>query len=467
MSAIKFSNVRLENDTEYFLYVGELKNYGLNHFLEEALTRIYNRKFKFIAIVPDIFEQYNYKNVIAINPLTDSYECQYGKKVSCRVSPADFLTAVSGSRQVHALIQQILRRQEHLFLYMYESLEEMTLDTIDRVSILGPAKSVAKRLNSKIYQARHLSSLIPMVDFKICEGLENLLETCDSLWDEWNHGIFITREYSAAGVNSIVAASREDILQKFKALDETYLITRFMPHDLDPTVLAVVANEEDVYIAGVADQCIEGGNRFTGSRFPSLLEQPQLQEIIEYTRTAGRWLAKEGYRGIFGCDYIVTEDKEVRFLEVNARKQGTTLEFCCTLEQNLPDGAPMLPELEFFAVTEGVFPVNAVEMIRNTKDLHWGTYNYKIKNSVITDSYIPQNSEERAAFEKVADGNLNKDFLILEHTGSDFVVAQGAFIGRIVALGHDHHGVSQGLRQGIRTIELTFVENHEAEKNHV
>ncbi len=31
---------------------------------------------------------------------------------------------------------------------------------------------------------------------------------------------------------------------------------------LCPTVLAVVANEDEVYIAGVADQIIVGGNRY-------------------------------------------------------------------------------------------------------------------------------------------------------------------------------------------------------------
>ena len=50
---------------------------------------------------------------------------------------------------------------------------------------------------------------------------------------------------------------------------------------------------------------------------------------------------------------------------------------------------------------------------------------------------------------------LKKDFLILEHIGNDFIVAEGSFLGRIVALGHDHASVQQGLSQGIKTIELT------------
>jgi hypothetical protein len=84
MSGIHFSNYALEQGTEYFLYIGELKNYGLNIFLKEALSRIHNRPFDFIAIVPDVFEQYNYENLLVINPLAAALEDEYGAKVCCR-----------------------------------------------------------------------------------------------------------------------------------------------------------------------------------------------------------------------------------------------------------------------------------------------------------------------------------------------------------------------------------------------
>lgn len=464
MPSIHFSNFQLEEDTEYFFYIGELKNYGLNHFLREALARSFNRKFDFIAIVPDIAEQYNYDNLIVINPLINTYACEYGANVNCRVSAREFMAAVSENQQVRSLIRQVRRRQPEVFLYMYESLAEMTLDEMDGVSILGPDKEVARKCNNKRFQLTELAHAVPVVDFKICRGYRELIDTTDTLWDRWTDGIFVTKEYSAAGINSIVAESRTDISDKFYGQDVNYIISRFMPHVLDPTVLAVVAGEDEVFIAGTADQRIENGNRFTGSVFPTTAAPAHVRELEEHTRAVGSWLATQGYRGIFGCDYIITESGDIRFLEINARKQGTTLEFCCTLEQELPDKAPNLPELEFFAVTEGLFPANAREMGTPRGPLHWGTYNYKIHEPVKTESYIPQGAGEREAFRKVARGNLKKDFQILEHTGSDFVIAEGAFIGRIVALGHDHGSVTQGIRQGCKTIELTFTKEFATEK---
>jgi hypothetical protein len=454
--AIHYSDFLIQEDTEYFLYIGELKNYGLNNFLKEALSRIFNRKFDFIAIVPDVFEQYNYDNIVVINPLVHTYACRFGTNVNCRISSKAFMKAVSESRQVRTLVKRLLNRQSNLYIYMYESLPEMILDEIPGVSILGPDKTVAQRLNNKVYQFQNLKGCLPMVDFHICEGYASLIETTDRLWKDWSEGIVVSTEYSAAGVNSIVAYRLEDIVDRFKGKDVTYLVTRYVSHEYDPTVLAVVADQDDVFIAGVADQRITEGTRFTGSTFPTTLTASIVDDLQKYTREVGKWMASEGYRGIFGCDYIITAGRDIRFLEINARKQGTTLEFCCTMEQNLPAGAPLLPELEFYAVTESVFPANAVEMSVNSKNLFWGTYNYKIHNPVYTAGYIPHSVGEREAFKRVADGKLKKDFMILEHTGSDFIVAEGAFIGRIVALGHDFLSVEQGLVQGRRTIELTI-----------
>jgi hypothetical protein len=130
MSEICFSNYQLQNNVHYFLYISELKNYGLNIFLREALSHIHNCRFDFISIVPDVFEQYNYKNLIVVNPLAEEYCTHYGRNVSCRIPESTFLISVSGSRQITDLIHKLLLKQNNLYIYMYESMPEMTLYSI-------------------------------------------------------------------------------------------------------------------------------------------------------------------------------------------------------------------------------------------------------------------------------------------------------------------------------------------------
>jgi hypothetical protein len=466
MSEIFYSKYRLQSDTQYFLYIGELKNYGLNNFLAESLSRIYQRQFDFIAIVPDVFENYDYPNLMVVNPFAENFFRRHGCNICCRLAGREFMESVSCNSYVRELIRELRSRQDHVHIYMYESFPEMTLDKIPGVSILGPGSDVAHKMNSKIAQYTQLSGWLPMPEYRVCDTLTNLVETTEKLWDQWTDGIFVTEEYSAAGSKSIVANKPDDICNKFHAEKRQYLISRYMPHEDDPTVLGVVANEKDVYIAGVADQRIEEGNRFTGSTYPSKLPPDIVTTLGELTRKAGTWLAANGYRGIFGCDYIVNGQKEIHFLEINARKQGTTMEFCCTLEQSLSEGSPMLPELEYWAVTHNCFPENTMELKSNSKNIHWGTYNYKMQKMVHTNGYVPQSSYERETFKKVATGLQNKDYIIMEHIGSDFVVAQGTFIGRIVSLGLDFDAVNEGLSQGLEKLQMSFFEETNPEIIH-
>ncbi len=463
MSDIFYSNFDIKDNVEYFLYIGELKNYWLNGFLAESLSRIMGREVDFVAVVPDVLQRYDHKNLIVINPAAHEFFLAHGCHLCCRLSGPEFMTAASKSPLVLDLVESLRKRQNNVYIYMYESLPEMTLDKIPGVSILGPASSAARRMNNKIEQYSRLSKVLPMPEHRVCEGLDRLVETAGELFETWTDGVFATEEYSAAGARSVVARGTDEILNKFEEKDRRYLLSRYISHEYDPTVLGVVANEKEVYVAGVADQRIEDGNRFTGSTYPSVLSPAITDRLVDCTRKAGAWLASNGYRGIFGCDYIVDKNDDVRFLEINARKQGTTMEFCCTLEHSLPPGAPILPELEYWAVTQGRFPANAQEPSGNPKNIHWGTYNYKMGKMVRTKQHIPQALKEREAFKRIAEGEFKKDCIVLEHTGSDFVVAEGAFIGRVVALGSDSGAVDEGIAEGRKMLEASFCEIQDQE----
>lgn len=462
-----FSNFTYNPDWYYFLYVGDLKNYSLNYFVKETLERRLNTaSVRFIAIVPDVCIQYNYQNIMVINPVATEDMIRNHTfsgmpappRTSCRLKSSTFMSAVSASPAVRRLIDTILENQNQLYVNLYESVVEMTLDTIDRVSILGPDKHIAKQYNNKVFQHQVLKGVVPLIEGYTCTGRAQLLAITAGLWERWPEGIFVSAAFSAGGANSAITRSQEEVGERFQDEDSEYLITRYIPHSLDPTVLAVVANEHEVYIAGIADQVIVDGNRFIGSTFPSATSPEQQARLREYTVAVGRVLGAAGYRGIFGCDYLVDLAGDIHFLEINARKQGTTLEFCFTLEQSLPEGAPMLPELEYYAVTENRFPSHALEMNGNHRGIHWGTYNYKITTPKLTKGYIPQNPYERETFRKIARKELIKDFVILEHLGTNFLVSPGTFLARVVSVARNREDVAEGLCQGVGFIQQTIEE---------
>jgi ATP-grasp domain len=456
MSQIYFSNYRLKKDTQYFLYIGSIRNYGLNLYLKEALSKICHCPFDFISIVQDAFARYPYPNLMVVNPLIKDFSRTHGGNGSCRLITKDFMSCVSADPDVLQLVQQLLKRQKKLYIYMYQSMLEMTLNQCPGVVIIGPDSKISDRVNSKIFQYRCLDGLLPLPDFRACIGLDELIETTDPLWQQWTDGIFVSEEYSAGGLKSIVARDAADILNRFKDKHQNYLISRYIPHKDDPTVLGVVANEKDIYIAGVADQFIEHGTQFVGSVFPTIQKKMVMTQLEQYTRRAGQWLAREGFRGMFGCDYLVDSGERIYFLEVNARKQGTATEFCCTLENTLPSGSAMLPELEYYAVFQEKFPENSIEMHDNAKMIHWGTHNYKTHGVIHTGSAIFEHRSERNAFRRLAGNRVQQEVLILDHIGPNFVVAEKSFLARIIALGKDRASVVKGLDLGKKNVEATI-----------
>lgn len=422
-------------DTEYFLYVGELKTDCLNPFLRDAFSRIFNKKFDFISILPDVMACYPHRNILVINPRSRELITRSGCKVSCRITSRDFNRQVSESRTVHTLIQELLQRQSRLFVHVFESVPEMTLNRIPGVTLLGPDGEIAHLWNNKLHQLQALQNTsVPVIDFRVCAGYTELLQVTDKLWHEWDQGIFVSQPYSAAGMNSFIAFCAQDLAGREMFADSKYFASKYIPHVSDPTVLGVVANADEIFIAAVADQDIEGGNTFKGSVFPSALPPHIQNELKEHTRTVGRILGQSGYRGIFGCDYVVDEKEKVHFVELNARKQGTTMEMCCTLENLLPADAPSLLELEYHAVTENRFPANKRELQESLGDICWRTYNFKTDKGIFIQESIFQDHDERELFRQVACNTMEHGVIVMEHLGQGLQAEPGSFVGRIAAV---------------------------------
>ncbi|MFP4325755.1 MAG: ATP-grasp domain-containing protein [Desulfonatronovibrio sp.] len=450
---VLFSDIKLEEDTDYFIYVGELKSDSLNQFVKENLARVHNKKFDYISIIPDVMESYPHRNILVINPLAGSLYTQTRKKFSCRMSPGDFAGVVSYSSAVLDLVRMLIKKQGRLYVHVFESLPELTFTRMRGVVLLGPNGQVASMWNNKLYQLQMLKDSVPVIDYRICSGVSEMLSSIEEGLNTWTDGVFVSQPYSAAGTNSFIVRTMEDINKRLPLPQSTYFISRFVCHEHDPTVLGVVGNEDEVFIAAIADQEIEGGNMFRGSTFPSSLPYKEQLEIKEHTRMVGRVLGRSGYRGIFGCDYIVNNKGEVFFVEVNARKQGTTMEMCCTLENLLPEDSPSLMELEYFAVTENRLPSNKVEIKDAISDLNWRTYNFKVDRDVMTRYFIPMEEDERELFRQVTRNGIEHKMIIMEHVGHGCSVKPGTFLGRVVAVSRNREILDREIKYGRQLLE--------------
>lgn len=443
---ILFNSIELDPDRAYFIYVGEIKAYGLNPFLIPVLEQIYGRPVGCIAIVPDVLASYPYSNLAVLNNESYQYHCCKGSLVNCRPSPDAFADEVSSSFLAQELLGSILREQDFVYIHMFASRPEMNLVDGEKVKLLGPDPTLAHHFNNKINQYRMACQLgIPVPEGFCCNCLEEALDSAQSFFRSGEE-VFVSEAYSAAGSNSAFVCSCEEIQKRFVETEQPYLVTRRIPHSHDPTVLAVVANGHDVYVASVADQKMEE-TRFRGSTFPTVLKKDVVERIKEYTRLVGKYMGAQGYRGIFGCDYIVDDNGQIYFVEVNARKQGTTLESTLTMLHRLP-GHPILPEIEFCAITKGKLPQDLIEMDSTESDLCWGTYNVKCQEDVLAICDIPRLHTETEVFRSVVESTRDQSFAIVEdYLGAGVHQRAGGFVGRCISVGKTLPGVHRLLRK--------------------
>ncbi len=167
------------------------------------------------------------------------------------------------------------------------------------------------------------------------------------------------------------------------------------------------------------------------------LPEHVLTEVREHARMVGRVLGGSGYRGVFGCDFIVDPGGAVHFVEVNARKHGAALEMCCTLESALPAGAPSLADLELSAVFENRLPDNAVELTRAMEGLFWKTRNVRAPRDMVAEDGPEGPKDIRALFRHVLSRGAGHGMIILEPPARACLVGKGGLLGRVVAVAGD------------------------------
>jgi hypothetical protein len=431
-----FQQLDLDAEKDYFLYVGEIRAYALNPPLSVYLQKMLRRPVEFVALVPDVLARYPYSNLVVINPAAYRWQKEKGIRVSSRPTAAEFARIVSESPWVRDLIRRLLHHQEAVYVHPYESRPELTLPDGKQVKLIGPEPDVAHRLNNKLRQFEVAQKLgIPCPEGRCCASLQEALGVADAYFC-CGHEVFISEPYSAAGSHSIFAASRQEIVQRFTQWDRPYLVTRRIPHRHDPSVSGVVANEEEIYLISVADQRMDE-NRYLGASFPSVLPVHIVDKLKRYARSMGRYSASQGFRGIFGCDFIVDDYGSVYFMEINARKTGTILETALTMEHTHRD-LPSLAEIEFHAIARGRLPGGLQEINFTQSALCWATFNVKSHQDVVVTADIQPRFDEKDLFRVVAEDTARAEATVLDHLGPGIHQEAGGFVGRCIAVGKTH-----------------------------
>jgi len=460
MDDLIIQKLSLDGKKAYLLYIGELKTINLCQTILPILSEKYERPFDLVAITPDVRSSYNgIENLVVINPVSKSLNASQGCINHVRIPQGTFYEAVSNSENVSKLVQTLLKTQDKIPLYVYGNDPSLSLQQDSVFEVIAPDPVISERYNNKVLQlimARE--KRIPMPEGVVAESFKEACEVFKEKKHDWDK-IFCSAEYSAGGERSLIASCMEEIQDKYRFLktESRFLLTHYYDTVATPSVLGIIANPKDIFIANVVDQMIVG-TAFRGSIYPSNLPYTIQEDVRAITRRLGRILAKDGYRGAFGADFIVTDDEDVYFIEINARKQGTTQETEYAMKHIIPLESSFV-ELEYQALTEGRLhcDLEAVEDSLRPKNapFHWATYNVKTLKPTIIQKDAGMHFSEAMMFYRFRSNQGSNQAVIMDHVGRDVVVHKG-FIARAAAIGETREKTLFKLREAKDLIYQTI-----------
>jgi predicted ATP-grasp superfamily ATP-dependent carboligase len=356
--ATQFSSNFPEVDTEYFISFLTDRFGILNERWAAALGERFGKKFVPVYVLAAEhgggFSEENY--VVLNHEMARLWEDQNRKDLINLIYPEDLNRLASDSPYLQDLIARLLQRQKQVFVLSFTS---VWLEFHDpRIVILGPRPEVANRFDDKSEHVRTLETLgILDNPMKVYDTYHKLIA------DQPNYPFFISASYSSGGIESRRISTPEELDAFYASLrpvnqQQPLIWSNYLPDIVAaPNSNAIVSGLNQTQITCIADQILRD-NRYMGNVFPSSVSSDMQQQIMDQTKLVGDYLSQQGYRGVFGMDFLITSDNRIYACDINPRRQGGYL--CHVLSAPTADliklelaialGEPIeIPELAAFA----------------------------------------------------------------------------------------------------------------------
>jgi len=229
-------------------------------------------------------------------------------------------------------------------------------------------------LENKLYSKLWLTAYVPTIPFSTYTNRE--LSYKNLCMDFPDNNVFVLQEtFSCGGSGTWLISSEKDVdtIKADLTLDDICTITPYYKNSISVNVHIMIYEKEiiifptSVQIIKVENKrlCYGGADYIMASSLPDSIKQ----KIYKNASIIGNKFQKNGYRGICGIDFLTTE-KEVFFMEINARFQSSSFLLNYALFSNK---YPSLQELNFEAFIK---PVPTVKINNLSVDESFYDYSY-------------------------------------------------------------------------------------------
>ncbi len=318
----KLSPEIITDDINYFFTMLSDRFEPLNARWQQALQRRFGVPFKPIHVLPfkhnSYFEEENY---LVFNAQLEELQAKEGRQdIINLIYPEDLNRQFSESALVAGLIEKLLAKQDKVYVVGFTT---VWLDmTNPDVVVLGPDTKLAGRLDNKVEHLRVFREL----DLEINQA--SVYETFSELRDQQTeYPCFVSASYSSGGIESAIVQSLEELDRYYDGLRgvnqrQPFIVSRFLDNIVQtPNTSAIITGPNQTTITCISDQLLRG-HRYMGNIYPSQASTDVVAKISDMTIKVGNYLSTQGFRGMFGIDFLVTDDNKCYPVDLNPRHQG-------------------------------------------------------------------------------------------------------------------------------------------------
>jgi len=139
---------------------------------------------------------------------------------------------------------------------------------------------------------------------------------------------FVSATFSASGSDSCKIQTRNELASFYESLrsqnkDSHFIAARLLTDIVNaPNVCAMVLTENNTLVVCISDQILRG-HQYLGNIYPSSVSALHRSMILEMTTNVGNYLSTQGFRGLFGLDFLITSAGNCYPIDLNPRRQGS------------------------------------------------------------------------------------------------------------------------------------------------
>lgn len=312
-----------KNEFEYFFTLLSERFDYLNNLWVKELEKKFNKKFKPIFILNaernKFFRMDNY--IIVNKRLYKLQKKLKNKKIIFQSESEDLNKEFCNSKFINSLINKLILKQERVFILSWTS-SGLFLNN-NKAIILGPDPSVATKYDNKIEQISLFKKLdLPANKTKIHKNFSSVKKISGE-----QYPFFLSASFSSGGFESRIIRSPQDLKDYFPRIRDINRNNKFFVAKLiqdiisSPNSSAMVIGRNKTEVLSVSDQILHG-TKYLGNIYPAEISGKSRKIVIDVTKKIGNYLSRAGFRGLFGCDFLIDGKNNCYIIDLNPRRQG-------------------------------------------------------------------------------------------------------------------------------------------------